>query len=264
MLPLLLLGRKEYSKHYPTNASYEKEPGPKTGLFFVYWFCIYRMYNAKNSLRAGTIKMRQTDIPSILQYVLGEQGRANLEPEETALMQVSAGLPVMVAGGPDANKRTWLQRVFGTNRPMPSGQPQSPQDAARPAEGLVSPGSVGDQIRKRREAADQAGGEVSVVPSDMVYAQNDTGIRSDAMVDPYGGTSIQTRAAMHELGKGDPNGEFADAVIGKTSSPASSGYAARTTTRGAQTSKQEQQLINMLIGRGMSPEEARARAKSIK
>lgn len=204
--------------------------------------------------------MRPTDIPSMLQYVLGEQGRSNLEPEETALMQASAGLPVMVAGGPDANKRTWLQRVFGTNRPMPSGQPQSPQDAARPAEGLADPGSIADQIRRRREEADRAGREVSLAPEDMLYAANDTGTRTDA----YGGVSAQTRAGLAKLGAEDIHGDLGDMAIGKPASAAPGGYAAKTTVRGPQTSAQEDKLVKMLMGRGMSESEARTRARSIK
>lgn len=211
--------------------------------------------------------MRNTDIPSMLQYVLGEQGRDQLAPEETALMQASAGLPVMVAGGPDdVNKRTWLQKVFGTNREGVNQPVQSPQDAARPVEGLIGPGSISDQIRKRREAADQSGREVSVLPSDMVYAQNDSGTRSDASSgDPYSGVSIQTRSAMHDLGKGDPTGEFSDAIIGKPAAVAPGGYAARTSVRGAQTSKQEDQLVRMLMNsQGMNEKDARARAKAIR
>lgn len=209
--------------------------------------------------------MRPTDIPSMLQYVLGEQGRANLEPEETALMQASAGLPVMVAGGPDANKRTWLQRVFGTNRPMPSGQPQSPQDAARPAEELFAPGSLGDQMRRRREEADKAGREVSMVPDDYQLAANDTGTRNDASGgDRYGGVSIQTRAGLAKLGAEDIHGDLGDMAIGKPSTPSPSGYAARTTVRGPQSSAQEDRLVQMLISRGMSEKEARVRARGIK
>ncbi len=208
----------------------------------------------------------QTDIPSMLQYVLGQQGRYQPDPEETALMQASQGIPVQVAGGPDdAAKRTWLQRVFGTNRPMPSGQPQSPQDAAAPAEGLADPGSIADQIRRRREEADRAGREVSLVPSDMVYAQNDNGVRSDAVGDRYAGVSAQTRAGLAQLGAQDPTGDLGDMAIGRPAQAAPGGYAARTTVRGAQTSKQEDQLVKMLMhSQGMSEKDARARAKSIK
>ncbi len=200
----------------------------------------------------------QTDIPSMLQYLLSQQGREQPTPEETALAQASQGLPVMVAGGPeDAAKRSWLQRIFGTNKPQ---QPQTPADAAKPAEGLFSPGSIGDQIRKRREEMDKAGKEASLVPDDYQLAANDVGTRNDA----YGGVSMQTRAGMDALGRADPNGEFGDAIINRQQPAATSGYAAKTTVRGPQTSKQEDQLTTMLINRGMDPKKARERARSIK
>jgi hypothetical protein len=210
----------------------------------------------------------RTDIPSMLDYVLGEQGRTQPAPEETALMQASQGLPIMVAGGPDdAAKRTWLQKVFGMNRPgmaQPPQQPQSPQDAAQPVEGLASPGSIADQIRQRREAADAAGREVSMTPSDMVYAQNDTGTRNDANADRYSGVSVQTRAGLDKLGREDPTGDLGSMIVGRSDIAAPGGYAAKTTVRGKQTSKQEDALTKMLMNRGMKEADARARARSIK
>lgn len=207
--------------------------------------------------------MRKNDIPSMLQYVLGEQGRSDLAPEETALVQASSGLPIMVAG--NDNKRSWLQKVFGTNREG-TNQPRqlTPAEAAAPAEGLAGPGSIADQIRKRRQAADAAGEQASMVPDDYQLAANDTGTMTDAMGDRYGGVSAQTRAGMDQLGRGDPTGEFGDAIIGKPAAAAPGGYAAKTTVRGKQTSAQENSLVKMLVNQGMSDKEARARARSIK
>jgi hypothetical protein len=207
-------------------------------------------------------------VPEMLQKILEQQGRTTPSPEESALVQASQGQPIQVAEG---DQRGLLQRIFG-GRPaqqppmpiQPNGQSNPQYNPAAPAEGLAEPGSIADQLRKRREAADQAGGQVSMVPDDMQVAANDTGTRSDANGDRYGGVSGQTRAAMDQLGRGDPTGDFKDAIIGNVSSPQSAGYAAKTTTRGAQTSAQEQQLIRMLINQGMKESDARARARSIK
>jgi hypothetical protein len=200
-------------------------------------------------------------IPTMLQYVMAQQNRQTLSPEELALLQASSGEPV--SGGyvgydniAANDKPSLLQRLFG-NKPQPT---QTPAEAAKPAEGLFEPGSIGDQIRRRREEADKATRDVSMLPEDMLYAANDTGTRTDA----YGGVSSQTRAGLAQLGAEDPNGDLGDMAIGKPAAAAPGGYAAKTTTRGAQTSKQEDQLIKMLMGRGMSESEARARAKSIK
>jgi len=70
---------------------------------------------------------------------------------------------------------------------------------------------------------------------------------------------------MDQLGKGDPSGEFSDAIINKSAPSQNTGYAAKTTVRGKQTSKQEDQLVRMLMNsQGMDEKSARARAKSIK
>lgn len=92
-----------------------------------------------------------------------------------------------------------------------------------------------------------------MLPQDMMLAAN--------KADPYGGVSTQTRKAMDEMGRADPTGEFGDAIINKQPSTPS-GYAAKTTVRGKQSAAQEEQLVRMLMGRGMSREEALKRARS--
>lgn len=158
------------------------------------------------------------------------------------------------------DKGSWLRSLFSKGQQQPQG-PQTPGEAARAAEGLAAPGSIGDQIRRRREEADQLGKELSLAPQDMLLAQNDTGTRSDA----YGGVSVQTRAALAKAGAEDPTGDLGDMMIGGgAAAPNQNVRLAQTTVRGPQTSRQEDQLVKMLIGRGMSEKEARARARSIR
>jgi len=96
-----------------------------------------------------------------------------------------------------------------------------------------------------------------VLPQDMMVASNGG--------DPYGGVSMQTRKAMDEMGRSDPTGDMGDMMIGRAANTPgnSAGYAAKTTTRGKQSPAQEEQLVKMLKGRGMSEAEARARARSM-
>lgn len=79
--------------------------------------------------------------------------------------------------------------------------------------------------------------------------------------DPYGGVSMQTRRAMHQMGAADPTGEMGDMMIGRQTTP--QGFAAKTSVRGKQSPAQEEQLIRMLMGRGMSREEAQARVSGL-
>lgn len=197
--------------------------------------------------------MARTNIPSMLEYILGQQRRGDLAPEEMMMLSQAEGLPPpdMVAGN-DPKRESWLRSIFSRN-------PQTPP--ARRAEDLVSPGSIGDQIRQRRRAADAAGEEVSMLPQDMMVAAGP----SDTMTDAYGGVSMPTRAAMHQLGKDDPTGELGDMMIGRQAPSAPTGPAAKVTVRGAQSNAQREQLIRLLMSsRGLSRAQAEAMAAGVR
>jgi hypothetical protein len=93
-----------------------------------------------------------------------------------------------------------------------------------------------------------------MLPQDMMMAANEP--------DRYGGVSMQTRKAMHDMGAADPTGDMGDLMIGRAAnSPANSaGYAAKTGTRGKASAAQTEQLVKMLMGRGMTRQEAQSRA----
>lgn len=193
-------------------------------------------------------------IPSMLQYILAQQGRQQPSEDELALLAASQGEqpPMMIAAAdkPQEDKRSLLQRLFG--RPV---QPQ-PQPGERKADELVAPGSLGDQLRQRRlEQERMLKEQAGIQPEDMLMAQNS---------DPYGGVSVQTRAAMNQLGK-DVGGDMGDLVVGGQGSAQGStvGAPSGQSVRGKQTPKQEDQLIKMLMNRGMSEKEARMRARSV-
>ncbi len=221
-------------------------------------------------------------IPSMLEYILQQQGRSSMTPEEASLLSASNGVapPVQVAAN-DPAKGSWLRSLFSRGQQPP--QPQQPQQPQNPTDNIGGPGSIADQIRQRRQEADQAGKELSYAPEDMVAPQQqasgaDVNMRPQDMMlaaapsgtmndaDPYGGVSMQTRAALAKAGAEDVHGDLGDMAIGaqRAAAPAAGGYAAKTTVRGAQTSAQEDKLVQMLMSRGMSEKDARARAKSIK
>jgi len=58
--------------------------------------------------------------------------------------------------------------------------------------------------------------------------------------------------------------EEAGGIQGEDSVPSAQGYAPQTSTRAAPSFAQEEQLIKMLKGRGMTDSEARARAKGMR
>jgi len=58
--------------------------------------------------------------------------------------------------------------------------------------------------------------------------------------------------------------EEAGGMAGGDMVPASQGYTSQTSTRGAPSSAQEEQLVKLLKGRGMTDSEARARAKGMR
>lgn len=192
---------------------------------------------------------------NMLQYLLNQQGGREPSPEETALLMASQGnaQPLQMAAN-SGEGTSFLRRLFGGGSPAP--KPQTPPPTGdRKVDELVDPGSMGDRLRQRRleqerMLKEQAMGDMQ--PEDMLMA---------AAPDPYGGVSVGTRAAMDRLGK-DVGGDMGDLVVGG-GQKASSGTPAQQSVRGKQTPKQEEQLIRMLINRGMSPEEARARAKSV-
>lgn len=194
-------------------------------------------------------------IPNMMEYILRQQGRDQPSEDEMALLAASQDQqPMMVAQGgqgDDAGKASLLQRLFG-RQPLPPMPVQQP--GARPVDELLSPGSMGDQLRQRRlEQERMMKEQAGLQPEDMMVAQNDG----------YGGVSAQTRAAMDQMARQDPTGEFGDAMIGRPTQPAAAGGSSGQSVRGKQSVKQEDQLIKMLIDRGMSPAEARQRARSI-
>jgi len=190
-------------------------------------------------------------VPSMMEYILAQQGRQEPSEEELALLAASRGeQPMQMAANAPDSKGSLLQRLFG--RPQ---QPAPPQPGERKADELVAPGSMGDQLRQRRlEQERMLKEQAGLQPEDMLMAQ---------APDAYGGVSAQTRAAMDRLGK-DVGGDMSDLVVGGGAMPAAPGAApAQQSVRGKQTPKQEQQLIDMLKARGMSEKEARMRAKSV-
>jgi hypothetical protein len=189
-------------------------------------------------------------IPSMMEYILSQQGRSEPSEEELALLAASRGeQPMQLAANAPEDKRTILQRLFGRGQPAPP--PQQPGE--RKADELVAPGSLGDQLRQRRlEQERMLREQAGLQPEDMLLAQ---------APDPYGGVSVQTRAAMDRLGK-DVGGDMSDLVVG-AGQKAPTGTPAVQSVRGRQTPKQEEQLIKMLMDRGMSEKEARSRAKSV-
>jgi len=163
------------------------------------------------------------DMQGLLRRLAFQQGRRELSPEEEALV-------VEQQNRPDPMERIMIAQ--GPNPVDVLGQSQ---------------GSVANRLMNRRRALEAAGG---VNEGDMV-AQNDS----------YGGVSAQTRAAVDRLGR-DVGGDMADVVVGGGRT-APAGTPAKTTVRGKQSSAQEEQLVRMLMGRGMSEADARARAKGI-
>jgi len=169
-------------------------------------------------------------IPSMLQYLAARRGNGQLRPEEEYLLAMA--------------ERETPQGGF-----MPPGEPMQedmlmaagPRAADRFAQ---SEGSLANKMMLRRKAQ-----EAMLEEEDMIAG------------DPYGGVSVQTRAAMDKLGRDNPQ-EFGDAVIGRKPAPKAKGYKAKTTVRGGPTSAQQEILIKMLEGRGMSREKAEARAKA--
>lgn len=89
------------------------------------------------------------------------------------------------------------------------------------------------------------------MPPEMMAANN---------VDPYGGVSMQSRKAMHDMGAADPTGELGDMMINRPQAQTPASYKAKTSVRGQQLPAQKEQLVRMLMGRGMNREEAEARA----
>lgn len=195
-------------------------------------------------------------ISNMLQYLLTQQGMREPSPEETALLMASQGqsAPLQMAAN-SGEGTSFLRRLFGGGSQPSQPQTPPPKEGDRKVDELLSPGSMGDRLRQRRleqerMLKEQAMGDM--MPEDMLMA---------AAPDPYGGVSVGTRAAMDRLGK-DVGGDMGDLVIG-SGQKAPSGTPAQQSVRGKQTPKQEEQLIQILINRGMSPEEARARAKSV-
>lgn len=193
---------------------------------------------------------------NMLQYLLNQQGGREPSPEETALLMASQGQPEPLQMAANSGEGTsFLRRLFGGGSQPSQPQTPPPREGDRKVDELVDPGSMGDRLRQRRleqerMMKEQAMGDM--MPEDMLMA---------AAPDPYGGVSVQTRAAMDKLGK-DVGGDMSDLVVGG-GQKTSSGTPAQQSVRGKQTPKQEEQLIQMLINRGMSREEARARAKSV-
>lgn len=166
------------------------------------------------------------DMKSVLQRLAFQQGREELSPEEEALLQQQQQQPDP------------MERIMIAQGPNPAdvlGQ---------------SPGSTANRLMNRRRALEEAGG---MSDGDML-AQNDA--------DRYGGVSMQTRAAMDKLGR-EVGGDMSDMVVGGNRPAPSGGTSARVTTRGAQSASQEEQLVKMLKGRGMSEGDARARAREM-
>jgi len=191
-------------------------------------------------------------VPSMLEYILAQQGRQNPSEEEMALLAASRGeQPMQMAANESGSKGSLLQRLFGRSPPP---APQPPVEG-RKVDELVAPGSLGDQLRQRRlEQERMLKEQAGLQPEDMLMAQ---------APDPYGGVSARTRGAMDQLGK-DVGGDMSDLVVGGGAKPVAGGNApAQQSVRGKQTPRQEEQLIKMLIDRGMDPKEARMRAKSV-